>query len=107
MSESDKSIGGSFQSLESTSSQSENSFQNSISYDDTSDDFVKETFPLMTHFRRSLNHYRNDNNNNPGGFCCIMTILVILICFIVLFIVALILIFLCYMFDLYPFEQQS
>ena len=71
----------------------------SISCDDTSDDFVKETIPLTT--KRNKKTKSKSNLDKSSGFCCVMTVLIGLTLFIIGFIVMLILIFLYLLFKDY------
>ena len=63
----------------------------SISCDDTSDDLVKETFPLVTPSTEQLVKPKDKESN---GICCIMAILIVLTISIIVFIVVLVLVFL-------------
>ncbi|MBQ7351710.1 MAG: hypothetical protein IJW59_02440 [Clostridia bacterium] len=71
----------------------------SVSCDDTSDDLVQETYPLVTPLASVSKKKEKETKSN--GVCCIMTILVILTLSIIIFIVVLVLIFLYLLFNHY------
>ena len=69
----------------------------SISCDDTSDDIVRETYPLVTNDEEE----ELLKNKKSSGVCCIMSVLIALTVFIIIFIVFLVLVFLFLLFNKY------
>ncbi|BFU19104.1 hypothetical protein EHI8A_000720 [Entamoeba histolytica HM-1:IMSS-B] len=62
----------------------------SVSVDDTSDDYVNETFPLIAHWRDSFNSKEQHSNE----FCIVISVLMTMAALIILFIICIIVIIL-------------